>query len=1102
MKKFLFFRSIFFPIKFKQNALLIFVLFYSGMSCFSQELKYIQEDFLKPDSRTGSYRNFGRSMAYHDNKLVVGAPGEFNLSGSSGGIYIFEREETAWIKKEKLFGPDTQSKDYFGHSVAIKENIIVVGAYRFNENGVESAGAVFVFENMNGTWTQVAKLIPSDSGSSDFFGSSVALDGNFIIVGSPGHDGEFQNAGAVYIFQKLNGVWQETQKLNAPQNNISDGFGTSLSIENEFLVISEHEKIYVYENLANSWSFQSELVYNQNSLHRTGFEPVVDISNKRIAVGGVHSVIIFDKTGDNWNEIQELRTTDPISNYNSGNFGKSFDLEGDRILIGALNHSSNGLHSGKAYYLEKEGNLWSEKKRLISSNIGAGDNFGISVALTPSTLLVGAEGEDSLGEHVPEVDDPSTAANHSGAVYSFMIDTDGDGVVDEVEIADGTNLNDNCDFVWENQNAVPNEEWMTLDCDEDGLSNLIEYETESYNPVNSDSDNDGIDDALEKLENPFLEIASRVDICPTNGENLVRFHMSGTSDFKLVTLNENPNINGVTWQILDENSCAATDESCANDMMACNWYYVSSSPTNLSYNITQKKEFRVNIEYNDGTIDVFYAKHTDQIQVTPVEVSIAQTSDNTCYGANDASLEVVASGGTGVYTYELFDSNNGALLVSGAANIFQNLPPGSYYVIVSDADANQAQSNQIIISEPEPLDATITVNYINCYESNNGSATIEALGGIPPYKFSIDGISYGQQNTFENLAPGTYSGSVRDSYGCTNYLVFDISQGQPITPEFTVSKASCENANGSITVVIDNPGEYLYSIGENFDVSNLSLESTFSGLNAGTYSIWVAHANGCTLQSIVTIESEDCLDFTLPVDNFIIEATGESCASSNNGNILLRAEENLDYTATLVGGAVNESKEFRTFTNFADLEAGSYELCITVADEPDYQRCFNIQISEPDGLEVDSKIDDSGKTVSLSLKGSTKYFINVNGTEYSTSEGEITLPLSKVENSISVKTDKECQGVYEEMLLATYDSISIFPNPVENGDVSILLPSNNIDKEVLVTLFSQNGTRVLEKMEEPEGRTVNINMDGLLPGIYTIIITTESQNSMRKIIKK
>ncbi|WP_273567185.1 DUF7619 domain-containing protein [Maribacter halichondriae] len=495
----------------------------------------------------------------------------------------------------------------------------------------------------------------------------------------------------------------------------------------------------------------------------------------------------------------------------------------------------------------------------------------------------------------------------------------------------------------------------------------------------------------------------------------------------------------------------------------------------------------------------------DVCETEPLEASLIQTAPISCFGSDDATIEVHANGGTVPYTFELLDGNDN-LLLTQTASIFSNIGPGMYRVRVLDNNGVDIMSNSVIVTETPNLAGTVTIVAMTCYEAEDAIATLVAEGGTAPYQFSIDGgVSFQTSDTFINLSAGSYVGYIRDANGCVTNLVFEIDEGFQINTEISITDASCGNADGSIAINLANQSEYLFNVSlQNKDpIDNYVTNNTFPTLEPGTYYVSVAHENGCVKTLQVTVRSTtDCQDFTLPTLNFTLQNTSETCASSNNGSILITAEEKLKYTAILSDG-INplDSKPFTTFASFQDLNAGSYEVCIKVEGHPEYEKCFSVQITEPEGLEVETELDTSGKLVTLKMKGGKNYTIDVNGTEYNTTENEITIPLSKVQNMVSVKTDADCQGVYEETVLASYSSVSVYPNPIKTGDLTVQLPDSEYEN-VLLTLFSQNGVRVMEKLEKTENGTLKMNMDGVPAGIYTIIITTESSNSMRKIIKK
>jgi hypothetical protein len=248
------------------------------------------------------------------------------------------------------------------------------------------------------------------------------------------------------------------------------------------------------------------------------------------------------------------------------------------------------------------------------------------------------------------------------------------------------------------------------------------------------------------------------------------------------------------------------------------------------------------------------------------------------------------------------------------------------------------------------------------------------------------------------------------------------------------------------------------------------------------------------------VDVTGCEVFTLPSNNFGILSKGESCPGNNDGSIAIAAAESLNYTATLVGGSLNESLSFTDNLTFSNLMAGSYELCITVEGQLEYEACFTLQISEPESLSVSSKVDSVDNKVTLNLEGGNSYLINLNGALYRTEGGEITLPLSKVENFLSVRTDKDCQGVYEETIRLS-EELLIYPNPISSGELNIYLGNNSAEK-VDVALFDLNGRTVFKKVFQVQNNEIRFNVDALSRGVYLLNIKTSTSLLNYKIIRK
>ncbi|WP_350293801.1 thrombospondin type 3 repeat-containing protein [uncultured Croceitalea sp.] len=253
--------------------------------------------------------------------------------------------------------------------------------------------------------------------------------------------------------------------------------------------------------------------------------------------------------------------------------------------------------------------------------------------------------------------------------------------------------------------------------------------------------------------------------------------------------------------------------------------------------------------------------------------------------------------------------------------------------------------------------------------------------------------------------------------------------------------------------------------------------------------------------SNAVVDTDGCEVFSLPVDNFSIRTIGESCISSDNGSVNISAQNSFDYTANLTGNGLSLSSSFTADTSFENLASGTYQICITIATQTNYESCFDIIINQPEPLSVSSKVSSLESEVTLSFSGGGLYTITLNETIYQTSQNEITLPLNKVENMLLVKTDKDCQGIYEETIILN-NEILIYPNPISSGNLEILL-GNNSTESFELSMFTVTGRLVYQKKLNTENSgNFAFNMDSFPTGIY--ILNLKSKNSLLnyKVVKK
>ncbi|WP_420401960.1 FG-GAP-like repeat-containing protein [Flagellimonas sp.] len=526
--------------------------------------------------------------------------------------------------------------------------------------------------------------------------------------------------------------------------------------------------------------------------------------------------------------------------------------------------------------------------------------------------------------------------------------------------------------------------------------------------------------------------------------------------------------------------------------------------------------------------------------ITTVEDPLALSIQNNiinidCKGANNGSIEVVAMGGTPPYQYQL--NGNGF----GNSNLFGNLAPNNYTIDIVDSNGCTISINESII-EPamEFTVSNIMVTDVLCNSQQEGAIEIIVTGGVAPYQYQINNSTLVDSNVFSNLNAGQYEIKARDSLGCELSAIVDVTGPELLTfTSVIVEPTSCDNlntANVSINVAGGTP-PYEYSLD---GVSYVS-DNDFANVESGLYTIYALDTNGCEImdQFLVdlasgpdfdqdgvadvcdedidgdgvlneddqcpstllgsTVDITGCKIFTLPTNNYTIQTIAESCISSNNGRINISVIENRDYTATLSSkGNTITSQNFTENTEFSDLQAGDYMVCITIPSEPGYEKCFTLQILEPEPLLVNSIVDPFGKTVTLKLNGGTNYIINLNGEVQTTTESEITIAVTNHSNTLSVKTNKECQGVYEESFLLGLNS-TVYPNPVSNGEITISLSSNS-EEETLLSLFGSDGRHLLSKTYGNQKLNLALNVGSLPSGMYVLRVNRGPEVYYHKII--
>ncbi|NEO97557.1 MAG: hypothetical protein F6K58_02360 [Symploca sp. SIO2E9] len=323
-----------------------------------------------------------------------------------------EINQGQFVQTQKIQASDKEASDYFGYSVAISGEWAIVGAYK-EDTGGQNAGAAYIFHYQNGQWEETQKLLASDKEADDFFGRSVAISGEWAIVGAYEEDTGGQNAGAAYIFHYQNGQWEETQKLLASDNEADDLFGSSVAISGEWAIVGAYEEdtggqnagaAYIFHYQNGQWEETQKLLASDKETN-DNFGYSVAISGDRAIVGAfvedtggqnAGAAYIFHYQNGQWEETQKLLASD---NKASDYFGYSVAISGDRAIVGAFAEGTGVAGGGAAYIFHYQNGQWEETQKLLASDKEGYDLFGSSVAISGEWAIVGADQEDTGGQN-------------------------------------------------------------------------------------------------------------------------------------------------------------------------------------------------------------------------------------------------------------------------------------------------------------------------------------------------------------------------------------------------------------------------------------------------------------------------------------------------------------------------------------------------------------------------------------------------------------------------------------------------------------------------------------------------------------------------------
>lgn len=411
---------------------------WSSTNSFTTKASYIpnSEEAMLSASDKAAEDYFGSTIAIDDTgtRVIVGAYGvDTNSLSYAGKAYIFVRSGSTWTQEAILKANTPATAGYFGFSVAItgSGDRVAIGAYGA-DGSIASSGTLYIFNRSGTTWTQEARFAAGSLNANDQFGYCVAIDstGDRVAVGAPMNDLNASDGGVVFIFKRNVTTWTQEARIVPSEINTNIQFGTSLDITSDgsrivagapFLVagsITANGRAYVFVRSGTTWS-QEQIIANSDApatYDNYGSKVAISGDGTRLVVGclgkeyssytDAGACYVYSRSGSSWSFERKLISS-TVNSYS--NFGGAIAINnnGTRIAIGEGTVQA-GSKKGAVHTYTRSGTTWTFETKIIASQAFTG--IGASVDITSDGSRIAS------GNHSSEV---VAGMPNAGAAYIF-----------------------------------------------------------------------------------------------------------------------------------------------------------------------------------------------------------------------------------------------------------------------------------------------------------------------------------------------------------------------------------------------------------------------------------------------------------------------------------------------------------------------------------------------------------------------------------------------------------------------------------------------------------------------------------------------------------
>lgn len=378
------------------------------LNCFFNAQTLFERQIVPFDAMNSDH--FGAGIASSDSFLFVSSIRYQNMI--EGCVYVFKFENNDYVFKTKIFPDDPEDLALFGSSLYYKDEQLFVGARNKRVNGYKT-GALYVFKFENGSWIQNQKIEPPEPLiSHKYFSEAIDKLNETLVVSSYRSDAGANDNGKVFVYKYINNNYLLQQELSAYDPKDYQFFGSSLVLKENTLLIgclndstesgSESGSIYAYLKKDTNWVFARKFIPHPNPQYLTLACSMT--ANDCFLFAGSAASFSYNLPG----KVYIYKFSEPLMELHqiiesgegfwNDRFGINMLAKGDTLLVTAFFDSVNNSYPGSVYMFVKENDYWIKKRKIVPSDEELANLFGVSLAINNEIIFIGAStADDSLG---------------------------------------------------------------------------------------------------------------------------------------------------------------------------------------------------------------------------------------------------------------------------------------------------------------------------------------------------------------------------------------------------------------------------------------------------------------------------------------------------------------------------------------------------------------------------------------------------------------------------------------------------------------------------------------------------------------------------------